>query len=117
MGSSLHAMWEPPSAQECTRKDHHEHQQHHTLRAPAAPYPYHSLGDGAGTHIPTWAQHRSVYRSSGRTLYIVETDRISDAQLDLKRLARAGWDVRVEEPAKGSLARIALTRRDLAQAA
>lgn len=79
--------------------------------------PYHSLGDGASMHIPDWAQHRSVYRSSGRTLYLVETDRLSDAQLDLKRLGRAGWNVRVEEDPEGSSTRIALTRKDLAQAA
>lgn len=79
--------------------------------------PYHSLGDGAGMHIPDWAQHRSVYRSSGRTLYLVETDRLSDAQLDLKRLGRAGWSVQVEEDPEGSLSRIALTRKDLARAA
>lgn len=79
--------------------------------------PYHSLGSGNATRIPAWAQHRSVYRSAGRTLYLVETDRIGDAHRDLVDLGRAGWDVQVEEDATGSHALIALTRRDVARAA
>ncbi|PRI10247.1 hypothetical protein [Leucobacter massiliensis] len=81
--------------------------------------PYHSLGDGSEMVVPSWAQHRSVYRSSGRTLYLVDTERLSDAHGDLARLDRAGWEVRVaEDPeAPGSRARIALSRRELAQAA
>lgn len=78
--------------------------------------PYHSLGDG-DMHIPGWAQHRSVYRASGRTLYLVDTDRLADAAGDLATLDRAGWDVRVAEHPDNSRARIALTRRDLARAA
>lgn len=78
--------------------------------------PYHSLGDG-DMRIPEWAQHRSVYRASGRTLYLVDTDRLSEARGDLARLDRAGWDVRVAETPEGSGARIALSRRDLAKAA
>ncbi|UOQ57743.1 hypothetical protein MUN78_02540 [Leucobacter allii] len=87
--------------------------------APAMPLrtPYHSLGDADAMRVPAWAQHRSVYRSSGRTLYLVETDRLPEAQRDLARLDRAGWDVRVSEDPAGSSARIALTRRDLARAA
>lgn len=77
--------------------------------------PYHSLGGGAEMRVPDWAQHRSVYRAAGRTLYLVETDRLSDARADLARLDRAGWDVQVHED--GGAARIALTRRDLARAA
>lgn len=70
-------------------------------------------------HVPEWAQHRSVYRTEGRTLYLVETDRLDEARGDLRRLDRAGWEVRVaEDPAaRGSRARIALTRRDIARAA
>jgi hypothetical protein len=79
--------------------------------------PYHSLGGEDGMRIPSWAQHRSVYRAAGRTHYLVETDRFDDAQLDLKRLARAGWDVRVTEDSAAHITRIALTRRELAQAA
>jgi hypothetical protein len=79
--------------------------------------PYHSLGGEDGMRIPNWAQHRSVYRVAGRTLYLVETDRVDEAKLDLKRLDRAGWDVRVTEDPAASVARIALTRRELAQAA
>lgn len=79
--------------------------------------PYHALGGGEGMLIPDWAQHRSVYRAAGRTLYLVETDRLSDATLDLKRLNRAGWDVQVSEDPAGSTSRIALTRRELARAA
>ncbi|QIK64884.1 hypothetical protein G7068_13140 [Leucobacter viscericola] len=79
--------------------------------------PYHSLGGEDGMQIPAWAQHRSVYRAAGRTLYLVETDRVDDAKLDLKRLDRAGWDVQVTEDPTGPITRIALTRKELAQAA
>ncbi|WP_053384266.1 hypothetical protein [Leucobacter celer] len=81
--------------------------------------PYHSLGDGHEMIVPDWAQHRSVYRTSGRTLYLVETESLDEALGDLERLGRAGWDVRVDEDpaAPGSRARIALSRRDLAKAA
>lgn len=70
--------------------------------------PYHSLGHDAALHIPEWAQHRSVYRSNGRTLYVVETDSIDSARTDLARLDRAGWHVDVTE--SGPAARIALSR-------
>lgn len=79
--------------------------------------PYHSLGGEDGMRIPRWAQHRSVYRAAGRTLYLVETDRVDDARLDLKRLDRAGWNVQVTEDPEGSTSRIALTRKELARAA
>lgn len=79
--------------------------------------PYHSLGDAAEMRVPTWAQHRSVYRTSGRTLYLVETNRLGDARHDLEQLDRSGWDVRVDPAPAGELSRIALTRRELAQAA
>lgn len=79
--------------------------------------PYHSLGGEDGMLIPSWVQHRSVYRAAGRTLYLVETDRVDDAKPDLKQLHRAGWEVQVTEDPAGSVARIALTRRELAQAA
>lgn len=78
-----------------------------TIR-PAPRTPYHSLGDDAQMHIPDWAQHRAVYRSAGRTLYVVETDKIAAARRDLKRLDRAGWNVAVESAGKTS--RIALSR-------
>ena len=76
--------------------------------------PYHSLGGGE-MRIPGWAQHRSVYRSSGRTLYMVDTDSLSAAAHDLAHLDRAGWNVQVNEHPAG--ARIALTRRDFSRAA
>lgn len=79
--------------------------------------PYHSLSSADDMLVPDWAQRRSVYRSSGRTLYVVETDRLSDARSDLKRLDRAGWDVTVSKPVAGDHARIAFTRKDLARAA
>lgn len=75
---------------------------------PAPRTPYHSLGEDATMRIPEWAQHRSVYRSAGRTLYVVETDTLPEARRDLARLDRAGWDVSVE--ADGPSARIALSR-------
>ncbi|MGO3147057.1 MAG: hypothetical protein ACTIJ6_05185 [Leucobacter sp.] len=78
-----------------------------TIR-PAPRTPYHSLGDETTMRIPRWAQHRSVYRSAGRTLYVVETEKLGDARRDLARLNRAGWDVSVD--ADGSNARIAFSR-------
>lgn len=83
----------------------------------AARTPYHSLGGETEMIVPDWAQHRSVYRTSGRTLYVVETDRLSEARSDLRKLERAGWEVRVAQDPTGPGARIALTRRDLAHAA
>ncbi len=79
--------------------------------------PYHSLGDEEGMRIPSWAQRRSVYRASGRTLYVVETDSLREAKRDLVKLDRAGWNVEVAKDPAGSNARIALTRRDLIRAA
>ncbi|KTR87430.1 hypothetical protein [Leucobacter chromiiresistens] len=87
--------------------------------AAAAPLrtPYHSLSGADEMLVPDWAQRRSVYRSSGRTLYVVETDRLTDARSDLKRLDRAGWNVTVSELPSSERARIALTRKELARAA
>lgn len=58
--------------------------------------PYHELGDGS-PRVPGWAQHRSVYRAAGRTLYLVETDSLATAHRDLDTLSNRGWDVRIEQ--------------------
>ena len=75
--------------------------------------PYHALGELAlhdGTpRVPEWAQHRSVYRAAGRTLYLVETDRLDAAQHDLDALSRLGWQVQVDR--EGDAANITLSRR------
>lgn len=71
--------------------------------------PYHELGSSGEPHVPAWARHRSVYRSAGRTLYLVETDRVDSARRDLDQLASRGWSVRVD-PAGENSASIALTR-------
>lgn len=89
--------------------------EHAGIAAPSRT-PYHSLGDGEMV-IPDWAQRRSVYRASGRTLYLVDTDSLGAAEGDLTHLNRSGWDVQVAEHADGPGARIALTRRGLARAA
>lgn len=78
--------------------------------------PYHSLGDGTETRIPDWAEHRSVFRTAGRTLYLVETAHLAEAAPDLRELDHAGWNVSVEQ-SDAPLARIALTRRILPEAA
>ncbi|GAA1783534.1 MULTISPECIES: hypothetical protein [Leucobacter] len=80
--------------------------------APVAPVaqaprtPYHALGSDSAPRIPAWAEHRSVYRGSGRTLYLVETKNLDAAGNDLQRLSADGWDVRVERSADS--ARVAL---------
>lgn len=79
--------------------------------------PYHSLGTATEMRVPAWAEQRSVYRSAGRTLYVVDTASLADARADLKTLDRAGWEVQVAQDPSGSGARIALTRRDLVRAA
>ncbi|GAA2827611.1 hypothetical protein FB468_2681 [Leucobacter komagatae] len=84
------------------------HTQNITPIRPAPRTPYHSLGEDAKMRIPEWAQHRSVYRSAGRTLYVVETDTLADARRDLARLDSAGWNVAVQS--EGASARIALSR-------
>ncbi|GAA1326092.1 hypothetical protein ACFSWE_16420 [Leucobacter albus] len=84
------------------------HTQNITPIRPAPRTPYHSLGEDAKMRIPEWAQHRSVYRSAGRTLYVVETDKLAAASSDLARLDSAGWNVAVETA--GPSARIALSR-------
>lgn len=72
--------------------------------------PYHELGDGS-PRIPGWAQHRSVYRSAGRTLYLVETDSLAGASQDLDTLSNRGWDVRIERGGSSSaVANISLSR-------
>lgn len=84
------------------------HTQNITPIRPAPRTPYHSLGEDATMRIPGWAKHRSVYRSAGRTLYVVETDALAEAHSDLARLGDSGWNVAVETA--GPSARIALTR-------
>lgn len=80
--------------------------------APVAPVaqpartPYHALGSASAPRIPAWAEHRSVYRGSGRTLYLVETKNLDAARTDLRRLSADGWDVQVERSA--DTARVAL---------
>ena len=70
--------------------------------------PYHELGDGSPL-VPEWAQHRSVYRSAGRTLYLVETDSLATAHRDLDTLSNSGWEVRIDEAAER--ASISLSRK------
>jgi len=70
--------------------------------------PYHELGSGS-PHVPAWAQHRSVYRAAGRTLYLVETDALDIARPDLDTLSSRGWDVRIDRATKSS-ASISLSR-------
>lgn len=70
--------------------------------------PYHALGDSDGPRVPEWAQHRSVYRAAGRTLYLVETDQVDAAHNDLSTLAERGWNVQVDRA--GDAANIRLTR-------
>lgn len=79
--------------------------------------PYHALGGEHGAVVPIWAQRRSVYRGAGRTVYLVETDRLDAAGRDLSRLAASGWDVQVERTGESKTARITLTHDDLVQAA
>ena len=86
-------------------------------RGAALRTPYHALGADQEMRVPVWAQHRSVYRTAGRTIYLVETDRLADARGDLATLDRAGWDVRIAAGADGDPTRIALTRREFARAA
>ena len=74
--------------------------------------PYHALGGERGTRVPDWAGHRSVYRGSGRTLYLIETDRLASAREDLERLSSEGWDVTIERGRSGD--RIALSEPVLA---
>ncbi len=70
--------------------------------------PYHELGELGEPRVPEWAQHRSVYRAAGRTLYLVETDRLEAAERDLDSLARSGWHVRIDRD--GEAANITLSR-------
>lgn len=73
--------------------------------------PYHELGDGS-PRVPGWAQHRSVYRSAGRTLYLVETDSLATAHDDLDTLSHRGWDVHIERAVgSNATANISLSRK------
>lgn len=71
--------------------------------------PYHALGEGVVPVVPAWARNRSVYRSAGRTLYLVETDSLHTAKQDLEHLSRSGWDVHIDN-VDNSTASIALSR-------
>jgi hypothetical protein len=71
--------------------------------------PYHELGANGTPTVPNWARQRSVYRSAGRTLYLVETDSLDTAKSDLERLARRGWNVHIDG-ADARTASISLTR-------
>lgn len=79
--------------------------------------PYHALGGSRGARVPDWAQHRSVYRGPSSTTYLVETDELGSASADLTRLARTGWDVRVERDAHNPVVRVLMTQEDVPQAA
>lgn len=80
--------------------------------------PYHSLDAELQTPVvPGWAQHRSVYRSEGRTLYLVETDQLVAAQPDLGKLEGSGWQVTVAPVDGSGRAVITMTRPDFARAA
>lgn len=79
--------------------------------------PYHALGADRAPRIPLWAERRSVYRGAGRTLYLVETTRLTSARRDLDRLRGQGWDVRVEHAAGSRAARISLSHGEFAAAA
>lgn len=57
--------------------------------------PYHELGAGTPC-VPTWATHRSVYRTAGHTLYLVTTDTLDTARHDLETLANRGWEVHID---------------------
>ncbi len=75
--------------------------------------PYHELGQGT-PRVPEWAQHRSVYRAAGRTLYLVETDALDTARQDLDTLSSRGWEVRIDPAGNlggAQAASIALSRR------
>lgn len=84
------------------------HTNTNTQIRPAPRTPYHSLGGDTEMRIPEWAEHRAVYRAAGRTLYVVETERLGEAKRDLAKLGRSGWNVAVE--AAGEAARISLSR-------
>lgn len=72
--------------------------------------PYHELGDGSPI-VPDWAQHRSVYRSAGRTLYLVETNVLASAHRDLDTLSNRGWSVQIERAGgNAATANISLSR-------
>jgi hypothetical protein len=74
--------------------------------------PYHELAAlrrEQSPQAPEWAQHRSVYRAGGRTLYLVETDRLDAARHDLDTLAGRGWEVRIDRD--GAAANITLSRK------
>lgn len=79
--------------------------------------PYHALGNAHGVRVPGWAEHRSVYRADGRTIYFVETTCLDLARRDLRQLDREGWDVTIDERDGGSGARIALSQREVARVA
>lgn len=87
-----------------------------TIQAPATSRlatPYHELGNADGPRIPGWAEHRSVYRGGGRTIYMVETKRLNRAaRRDLTHLSEHGWQVTIER-ASGHQAntRVGLMRR------
>lgn len=71
--------------------------------------PYRHLSATGSPVVPSWAERRSVYRSGGRTLYLVETSQLDAAQHDLHRLASEGWDVRVTAHSERE-AQVALVR-------
>lgn len=88
------------------------HTTHFTLHTP-----YHALGDEHGLRVPGWAERRSVYRSDGRTVYLIETTCLDLARRDLRKLNGAGWDVSIDEAVSGAHAVIALSQRDVARVA
>ena len=77
--------------------------------------PYHALSNSDAPRVPAWVGRRQVVRSGDRTLYLLDTWNLDDAQQDLDSLADRGWLVSVDS--RGNMARVTLTQHDVAQAA
>ncbi|MEB4614382.1 hypothetical protein [Leucobacter sp. M11] len=84
-----------------------------TIIAPHTPYrTLAELNGETSVSRPAWAEHLSVYRGGGRTLYIAEPARIDRAaKRDFDRLTKAGWTVVTETiPGRTDRVRVSMTR-------
>lgn len=71
--------------------------------------PYHALGADRAATVPAWVGRRQVVRAGFRTLYLIDTSNLRQAQLDIRRLRKLGWQVEVDRHGDG--ARLTVTQR------
>jgi hypothetical protein len=83
---------------------------------PLTATPFHTLSRTTKPHVPEWVAKRQVVRAGNRTVYLIDTQNLSEAMRDLNRLRGSGWDVHIDSLRNNS-ARVSLSQDSFARAA